>query len=115
MVAFPKVDEHGGTSYPTPDGEWSLEISLDLAMVSAMCPNCHILLVEATSDQFSDLGVAVDEAVSLGATVVSNSYGSSEFNSRQAMTRTTSIPVLPSLSHRVTAATERSGRRPRPT
>jgi len=72
---FHKVDQTGGTDYPVPDGGWATEISLDLDMVSALCPNCHILLVEADSDDPADLGTAVDEAVSLGAVAVSNSYG----------------------------------------
>src|SRR5204863_8964211 len=36
-------------------------------------------LVEASSNKFSDLSVAVDEAVALGANAVSNSYGGSEY------------------------------------
>jgi subtilase family serine protease len=58
---------------------WSQEISLDLDMVSEICPNCHILLVEARSNGLTDLGTAVNEAVKLGATQVSNSYGASEY------------------------------------
>ncbi|MFI9272830.1 putative Ig domain-containing protein [Kitasatospora sp. NPDC052896] len=75
---FRKVDENGGTNYPTGDTGWAGEISLDVDMVSAVCPNCHILLVEATSANMSDLGTAVNTAVSLGAKYVSNSYGGSE-------------------------------------
>ena len=58
------------------DVGWSVEISLDLQMVSAICPKCNILLVEATSSYLNDLGTAVNEAVTLGAVAVSNSYGS---------------------------------------
>ncbi|HAM01569.1 MAG TPA: hypothetical protein DCQ30_04990 [Acidimicrobiaceae bacterium] len=76
---FKKVDEFGGTNYPSGSTSWGDEISLDLDMVSAICPNCHILLVEARSANFSDLGTAVNEAVSLGANAVSNSYGGSEY------------------------------------
>jgi len=43
---FKKVNQTGGTSYPTGDTGWSEEISLDVDMVSAVCPSCHILLVE---------------------------------------------------------------------
>ncbi|MFF7634910.1 putative Ig domain-containing protein [Kitasatospora sp. NPDC008050] len=75
---FKKVDENGGTSYPTGDTGWAGEISLDLDMVSAVCPNCHIVLVEATSANMSDLGTAVNQAVAQGAKFVSNSYGGSE-------------------------------------
>jgi hypothetical protein len=78
---FRKVDQNGGTSYPTADSGWAGEISLDLDMVSAVCPQCHILLVEATSANMDDLGTAVNRAVTLGAKYVSNSYGGSEDSS----------------------------------
>ncbi|WNI19855.1 putative Ig domain-containing protein [Streptomyces sp. ITFR-21] len=78
---FKKVNQTGGTSYPTADPDWSGEISLDLDMVSAVCPQCHILLVEATSASMANLGTAVNTAVSLGAKYVSNSYGGSESSS----------------------------------
>jgi subtilase family serine protease len=50
-------------------------------MVSAVCPKCQILLVEANSASIANLGASVNEAVSLGAGVVSNSYGGSEYSS----------------------------------
>ncbi len=74
---FRKVNQHGASSpRPGPSAEWSEEISLDLDMVSAICPNCHILLVEAETASSEDLAAGVNEAVALGATEVSNSYGS---------------------------------------
>ncbi|MCX4745436.1 putative Ig domain-containing protein [Kitasatospora sp. NBC_01287] len=75
---FKKIAEDGSTNYPTGDTGWAGEISLDVDMVSAVCPNCHILLVEATSANMDDLGTAVNQAVSQGAKFVSNSYGGSE-------------------------------------
>jgi len=75
---FRKVNQTGGSTYPAADASWAQEISLDLDMVSALCPNCHILLVEATSASMGNLGTAVNTAVSLGANVVSNSYGGSD-------------------------------------
>jgi subtilase family serine protease len=81
---FSKVNQAGVPgSYPPPDGGWAAEISLDLDMVSAACPQCHILLVEGNSPAVSDLAASVDTAVALGANVVSNSYGLSEFNGMQ--------------------------------
>ncbi len=47
-------------------------------MASAICPNCHITLVEAKSASMANLGTAVNEAVALGAKYVSNSYGGDE-------------------------------------
>ncbi len=75
---FRKINQNGGTSYPSSDAGWAAEISLDLDMVSAVCPNCHILLVEGSSSYISDLGTGVNTAVKLGARFVSNSYGASE-------------------------------------
>jgi Subtilase family len=75
---FQKVDELGSTHYPDAEQGWAEEIALDLDIVSAVCPNCHILLVEAKQASFSDLGSAVDTAVRLGAHIVNNSYGSPE-------------------------------------
>lgn len=75
---FKKVDQNGGTSYPTADAGWAGEISLDVDMVSAVCPQCHILLVEANQPSMADLGAAVNRAVTMGAKYVSNSYGGGE-------------------------------------
>jgi subtilase family serine protease len=76
---FRKVDQNGGTSYPRGNTGWAQEISLDLDMVSAICPNCHILLVEAKTNSFANLSVAVDRAAKLGANAISNSYGGGEY------------------------------------
>ncbi|WP_093573586.1 putative Ig domain-containing protein [Amycolatopsis rubida] len=76
---FKKVNENGQTSpLPSADSGWAGEISLDVDMVSAICPNCHILLVEANQPSMADLGTAVNTAVSMGAKYVSNSYGGGE-------------------------------------
>jgi subtilase family serine protease len=76
---FRKVNQAGGTRYPKGNTGWAQEISLDLDMASAICPNCKILLVEASSNSFANLSAAVDEAAKLGANVISNSYGGGEY------------------------------------
>jgi len=75
---FKKVNQSGGATPPAADGSWAQEISLDVDMVSATCPNCRILLVEANSASLGDLGTAVRTAATLGANAISNSYGASE-------------------------------------
>lgn len=75
---FKKVNQSGGTKAPRANGGWAQEISLDLDMVSAACPNCHIILVEASSASYVNLGTAVNTAASLGANAISNSYGGGE-------------------------------------
>jgi hypothetical protein len=78
---FQKVNQNGGSTPPAVDTGWGQEIALDLDMVSAACPNCSILLVEADDSGLSSLGTAENTAVSLGATAVSNSWGGGEFSS----------------------------------
>jgi len=77
---FRKVNQRGGLKPPQPDPGWGVEIALDVEAVSAACPKCKILLVEANDASFVNLGKAVNTAVALGADVVSNSYGNDEFN-----------------------------------
>lgn len=75
---FSKVNQAGvRANYPPPDTGWAQEISLDLDMASAICPNCKLLLVEANTASLGSLGRAVDTAARLGAQVINNSYGSS--------------------------------------
>ena len=81
-------------AYPTNDQGWGLEISLDLDMVSAACPKCHILLVEATSNANANLYAAEDTAARLGATVISNSYGGSESSTETTDARTSTTPAF---------------------
>ncbi len=77
---FTKVGQSGSTTSLPPADKvgWSVEMSLDVETVHSVCPNCKILLVEASSESLADLAASVDEAVSLGATEVSNSYGALE-------------------------------------
>jgi subtilase family serine protease len=79
---FLKVNQSGVQgAYPSRNAGWGLEISLDVETAHALCQNCKILLVEANSNQFADLAAAEDTAARLGASVISNSYGGSEFSS----------------------------------
>jgi subtilase family serine protease len=73
------VNQTGGTKYPRVNAGWATEISLDLDMVSATCPDCKILLVEASSNSFANLGAAVNYAATQpGVVAISNSYGGSD-------------------------------------
>jgi subtilase family serine protease len=76
---FRKVNQNGQASpLPATDVGWGEEMSLDVDMVSAICPNCSILLVEANDNSLANLGASVNTAVALGARFVSNSYGGGE-------------------------------------
>lgn len=79
---FRKVNQSGVQgSYPRENTGWAQESALDLDMASAMCPSCQLILVEATSNSLQNLAAAVNTAASLGAHVISNSYGGGESGS----------------------------------
>ena len=69
---------------PKPQGNspdaasWADEIALDLAMVSAACPNCRILLVEALGQDLDSLADAVNTAATYNPVAISNSWGVTE-------------------------------------
>jgi subtilase family serine protease len=78
-LCFDQVSQTGATtSLPSDNASWDEEQALDVDMVSASCPQCSILLVDADSASNANLATGVNEAVALGAGVVSNSYGGQE-------------------------------------
>ena len=85
---FKKVNENGNAGpLPSFDSGWSGEISLDLQAVRGACNKCNILLVEAATTSSADLAKAVNTAVRLGATEVSNSYGGPEVTNEPSTIR----------------------------
>ncbi len=76
---FSKVAQNGGGNYPKTDAGWALEISLDVQWAHAVAPGARILLVEATTNSFTNLLIAEDYAKA-HAQYVSNSWGASEFS-----------------------------------
>ncbi len=86
-------------------------------MVSAICPNCGITLIEA-NDASDNLFTAVKEATTLGAKFVSLSWGGPEFSSETSYDSTYFQPtgVVYSLStgdERVLRPVAITRRRPR--
>jgi hypothetical protein len=85
---FTKVNQQGlSAPLPPANGEWSIEISTDIQVAHSLCENCHIVLVEATSDTFINLDAAENAAATLlqaasppGAPTgeISNSWGGEE-------------------------------------
>jgi subtilase family serine protease len=76
---FRKVNEEGLASpLPRKNGGWASEESIDVQMAHAICESCHVLLVEASSERFSDLAASVEAAVKAAASEISNSYGAAE-------------------------------------
>ena len=82
-----RIVNQRGQASPLPAADpqgWGVEETLDVSMVSAACPRCKILVVEARSPAFSDLAAAEKTAARLGAAAISNSYGAQETGFTQA-------------------------------
>lgn len=73
---------------------WAAETDTDLDVVSAVCPNCKIVLAEAASDTLSDLTNAVSAALAAKVGVVSLSFGAPETSLVSQFS-----PVFANLSH----------------
>jgi hypothetical protein len=79
-----KIVNQRGRANPLPKvnadtaDDWRAEEALDLDMVSAICPNCRIALVQANSNKNSDLAASVTTAAALGAVAIVNAYGGKE-------------------------------------
>lgn len=74
-----KLNQYGAAApLPPLDTDWSFETTLDAEMVSAACPTCHILIVEADSTTKADMMNAVRAATAAGAHYVSMSWGGDE-------------------------------------
>jgi subtilase family serine protease len=83
---FAKINQRGlQSSYPAANTGWALETSLDLDMVSAICPLCHIVLGESDSDAFTDLAATQDTVAALAPAAISDSFGGTEYSGETAM------------------------------
>jgi subtilase family serine protease len=99
---FTKYNQSGAKgNYPAQNTGWAQETALDLDMASAMCPKCKIILVESNTASLSDLASAVNTAASLGAHVISNSYGTTSEGD--------SLPYEAAYNHSGIAITASSG------
>jgi len=85
---FTVVNQKGGSSLPKPGkgnfAGWQGETALDIDMVSAICPRCNILLVEANNSQTSNLEAGVATALKM-AKIVTNSWGGAEYTATKSL------------------------------
>lgn len=94
-----EVNESGATS-PLPseildaqgNAPWHLETALDAEVVTALCPTCHVVVVEANSASVIDLAQAADAAVRVGAQYVSMSFGAGEWAGESSLDSHLSTP-----------------------
>ena len=70
------INQTGGTALPRFNTGWAGEQALDVDAVSAAAPDAKIVVVQANSASFADLGTAVVTASKQpGVVAISNSYG----------------------------------------
>jgi subtilase family serine protease len=70
------INQTGGSSLPRFNAGWAGEQALDVDAVSAAAPDAKIVVVQANSASFADLGTAVVTAAKQsGVVAISNSYG----------------------------------------
>jgi subtilase family serine protease len=70
------MNQNGGSKLPRFNSGWADETALDVDAVSAACPDCKILVVQATTASITNLGTAVAAAAKQpGVVAISNSYG----------------------------------------
>ncbi|MEA5453990.1 hypothetical protein SPF06_04565 [Sinomonas sp. JGH33] len=73
------LNQNGGTTLPSFNLGWAQEQALDVDAVSAACPDCKIVVIQANSASFTDLGTGVQAAARIpGVVAISNSYGGSD-------------------------------------
>ena len=77
-ASFKVVNQTGGTTLPANNTGWAGEEDLDVQTVRGLCNKCKIVLIEANDNSNANLDAAENEAVALGATVISNSFGGPE-------------------------------------
>jgi hypothetical protein len=71
-------NEHGAASpLPAANATWAKTQAIQLDAISALCPRCRLLLVEASTATIADLGAAENTAVA-GARFVANGWGEPE-------------------------------------
>jgi subtilase family serine protease len=68
------------SAHPGGGAGWAAETDADMDVISAVCPNCKIMLAEAASAGMADLGAAAQVAVQAGATIMNASFGAPEAN-----------------------------------
>jgi hypothetical protein len=87
-ACFAQINEDGTASTgtdPSPDGDF--ETALDMAMISAACPDCSILLIEISPNFCeTDFTEGVATATKLGASAISISIGGPEATDPNAAT-----------------------------
>jgi MYXO-CTERM domain-containing protein len=72
------VNQNGATAplppNPPANDDWTIETALDVDMVSAMCPSCKILVVQA-DDTSGNMYIAQNAAAAARPTAISDSWG----------------------------------------
>ncbi len=91
---FTEVKQTLNGKNPITDPDWSMEISLDVEWAHAMAPAANIELIEANTPSLGNLLTCVQYAAAQpGVSVVSMSWGASEFSSEASYNSYFSTPA----------------------
>ncbi len=96
--SFKVVNQNGGSNLPANAAlkGWGLETSLDVEWAHAVAPKANILLVETNTSNDSDMYAGVQYAATKGgASVVSMSWGETEFGGKRPTTPTSPSRASP--------------------
>ncbi len=94
--SFRKVGQDGSANLAPASGSsgWSVESSLDVEWAHAVAPGANIVLVEANDASLTSIMAAIDTARNLpGVSVVSMSFGTSEYAGETASDSTFTTPA----------------------
>ncbi|HEY6736916.1 MAG TPA: S53 family peptidase [Candidatus Saccharimonadia bacterium] len=80
-ACYEQLNQRGGQTLPAANSGWAEETALDAEVAWGVCPGCRITVVAADSASTSNLLAAIDQAVGLGAQIVSLSWGGPESKS----------------------------------
>ena len=101
---FKQVNQNGAASpLPANNAEWAGSEADDIEMISAVCPLCKIVLVEANSADGANLYQAENAAAAL-ATFITNGWGGAEASNDEIYTEDFNHPGVA-----ITAAAGNSG------
>ena len=93
---FTHVDQNGIVAGGTADDGWELETMLDVEWAHAMAPKAKILLVHSNDSSYGSMLTALMYAYQ-HADIVSNSYGSGEFNGETSLDSIFAASAVPLL------------------
>jgi hypothetical protein len=91
-----RIVNQDGKAAPLPPSSahtgWDLEATTDTELISAACPHCQLLVVEASNEGLAELDPATETAARLGAQVILDPYSLTESAAALAYRKAYDLP-----------------------